>query len=114
MPLYAVLVHQVQVLLSGFLSTPVRTRRSCLRLAVHQVNARRRLSLPRFRPCRAYQKRRPVQVAPGVPVSIHPLSEDSVIYTITRALQAEFSSLGGVTVAADLLEGVAGQQSTPD
>ena len=57
MPLYAVLVHQVQVLSSSFLPTPVRTRRSCLRLAVRQVSARRSLSLPRFRPCRAYKQK---------------------------------------------------------
>ena len=59
MPLYAVLVHQVQVLHAGFLPTPVCTRRSCLRLVVRRANAHRRLSLPRFRPCWAYQQKRP-------------------------------------------------------
>lgn len=44
----------------------------------------------------------------------NPLSEDSLVYTSTRALQAEFASLGGVAVVADLLEGVAGQQPSPD
>jgi hypothetical protein len=35
---------------------PRSRSRSCLRLAVRQVSARRSLSLPRYRPCRAYKK----------------------------------------------------------
>jgi hypothetical protein len=55
MPLYAVLVHPVQVLPSGLLPPHARSRsRSCLWLAVRRVNVRRSFSLPSYRPCRAY------------------------------------------------------------
>jgi len=56
MPLYVVLVHQVQGLFSGFLPTLPRSLRSCLRLVVRRVNAHRGLSPPSSRPCWAYEK----------------------------------------------------------
>ncbi len=55
MPLYVVLVHQVQGLFSGFLPTQPRSLRSCLRLVVRRVNAHRGLSPPSSRPCWAYE-----------------------------------------------------------